>query len=59
MLKCDNCGTVFDESEADSRWSQLGDSLPPGVKICVCPECGGEDFEDYYKNDEEDENNEA
>lgn len=53
MLKCDNCGTVFDESEADSRWSQLGDSLPPGIKICVCPVCGGEDFEDYFEEEED------
>ena len=42
MLKCDNCGLIFTESEADSRWSQLGDSLPPGIKIVVCPDCGGE-----------------
>ena len=53
MYKCMECGCVFEESEADWRWSELGDSLPPMVQVIMCPACGETALEDYYEDEEE------
>lgn len=53
MYKCMECGCIFEESEADWRWSELGDSLPPMVQVIMCPACGETALEDYYEDEEE------
>lgn len=53
MYKCMECGCIFEEEDAGSRWSELGDSLPPGIKLMTCPWCGDTAIEDYYEEDED------
>ena len=43
---CNDCCEIFDESEADSRETVLGDSMPPGTRVALCPYCGSDDLEE-------------
>lgn len=40
-LVCDDCGELFDEEEAVSRFSEHGP-----VKVLTCPNCGSENLLD-------------
>lgn len=65
-FKCSGCGEVFDESDAGSRSYCYEESL--GLRGCfsvcgvnpqhygsymVCPECGSENYDYYYDDEEE------
>ena len=63
MLMCCDCGFVFDEDDAESKEICLEDEY--GVSslfhgrayrdIMICPECGCEELDDYFEDEEEDE----
>ena len=54
MLKCDRCGLRFDEWSADKRLAVLGDGYPMGTLIAVCPQCGCDDIDVVYDDEEDD-----
>lgn len=41
---CNDCNEIMSDSELDSRPCELGDSLPPGSRVGICPYCGSEDL---------------
>ena len=53
MMKCDNCGELFDESEATRIPEYVDDSRIIAFYSIVCPFCGSEDIDDYYDSGEE------
>ena len=44
MIYCNSCCEFFSEEEAKKRDVVLGDSMPPGLKVGICPYCGSEDL---------------
>ena len=61
MLKCTECGEIFDEDEAVEErvcWedyygvSSMFQSKNYG-SITTCPYCGSEGLEDYWEDDDE------
>ena len=58
MLKCYECGCIFDEDEADERSECVGEfwGSPAYQSFMVCPECGSDEIDDYEEENEEDEN---
>lgn len=57
MLKCCDCGCVFDEDDADKRSECVGEfwGSPAYDSYLVCPDCGSDDIEDYEEEESEDE----
>lgn len=43
MVRCERCKGVFEERELDSRYSY------DTGRYDVCPDCGGEDFEEVIR----------
>ena len=66
MFKCCDCGEIFNESEAEVKRICLEDEY--GVSsmftdrhyqdIITCPNCGSEELEVYYEEDEDDDETE-
>lgn len=53
MLKCNECGNIFDEPKmyrecVGEAWGQ-----PAYQEFSYCPFCDSEDFDDYEEGDEE------
>jgi hypothetical protein len=57
MVKCYDCGRVFEESELKAVNESRGEfwGAPCYETMYYCPFCGGDSIEDY-KEDEEDAN---
>lgn len=61
MLRCANCGEIFDEDEAVYEsvcWEDyygVGGSFPNKNygSVATCPHCGSEELEDYWEDDDE------
>lgn len=55
-LKCENCGEVFREEDADTQQECVGDfwGSPAYMYYNACPTCGSTDLEET-SDDEEDE----
>ena len=66
--KCEECGEIFDECHAGSRdfcheddlglggcFSVNGASPRHYGSYMVCPECGSEQYDNYYDDEEENE----
>ena len=47
-LKCENCGEVFREEDADIRREKVGDfwGSPAYMNYNACPSCGSKDLEE-------------
>lgn len=41
---CEECCEIFSDEEAEHRDAELGDSVPKGTKIAICPYCGSDDL---------------
>lgn len=59
-LKCNNCGSVFDEFEAEwVEWDEprefWGMSCSEHMVELHCPQCNSDSCEDYYGNEDEEE----
>ena len=61
MLKCADCGEIFDEDEVVYErvcWEDyygVSGSFPNKNygNIATCPQCGSEELEDYWEDDDE------
>lgn len=59
MYKCQDCGAIFyepDEKHTTYEWEYgvadlFGSSHP--LTISICPECGSENIDDYYEEEED------
>lgn len=51
MLKCRDCGAVFEEDEATRRRAEPEDGVPYYETIRECPWCGG--YTDEYEEMDE------
>ena len=63
MYKCNECGAIFDEDDADYVREEVGEfwGTPAYMDFMKCPECGADDdgsIEEYNKPDEEEEDDE-
>lgn len=61
MYECHTCGEIFSENEFEVQkftdWVPYGDTnVPMDSYEYYCPYCGSDDYHNYYRNeDEEDE----
>lgn len=60
MIKCCECGEIFEDDEVESRSECVGEfwGSPAYMSIDVCPFCGSDEIEDYEEEQEEDEEDE-
>ena len=56
MLICNSCGSKFEKPhvEYESRGEYWG--FPAYEAVGYCPNCEGDDYEEYYEDMEDDEN---
>ena len=56
---CEHCGYIFEEPDVhkyiEPRGEYWGFSASEAVYVATCPNCGSEEFERYWGEDEEDE----
>lgn len=54
MIKCCNCGEVFDIDECGQRLELVGEfwGSPAYDNVDVCPFCRSDDLEDYEEPDD-------
>ena len=52
---CGDCGTVFNEDEADTRREKIGEfwGAPAYTNYNVCPRCKSDYVEEYISGDQE------
>lgn len=57
MLKCCECGKVFDASDAKYVQELVGEfwGAPAYETWMHCPHCGSDEIDDYFGSEEEDE----
>ena len=57
MYICEHCGAIFDEPRLSTHYESRGEywGFPAYEKMvyAYCPECGSEDINDYYPDDED------
>lgn len=55
MIRCVNCGEVFEEEDVQTRSEYISEfwGAPAYMDVCVCLHCGSDDME--MIEDEEDE----
>lgn len=53
---CDDCGTVFNEDEANTRHECVGEfwGAPAYKDFMVCPNCDSEYIDEYHESEESD-----
>ena len=55
IYKCDNCGRVFTDEQADTRKECVGEfwGAPAYKEYLVCPDCKSDEIDEYYVRDVE------
>jgi RNA polymerase subunit RPABC4/transcription elongation factor Spt4 len=57
MIKCYNCGSVFDEDELEHREENVGEfwGAPAYMKVDICPHCGSDEIDDLPETEDDEE----
>jgi len=55
IYKCENCGRVFPEEQADTRKELVGEfwGAPAYKEYYCCPDCRSDEIEEYESEGEE------
>lgn len=54
MIRCNNCGSVFDDSEMDEIYDPIGEyhGSPAYERICICPNCHSDELDEVRERNE-------
>lgn len=57
MMRCNRCGKVFREDDADAKSECVGEfwGAPAYIEYNICPACGSDEIEENNEDDEDDE----